>query len=72
MENLELYISLILNIVLAIIAYILKKKSTTLALKLNHVVTLISDFITAYQDKVITPEEAKKLMEDMEKIVKDP
>jgi len=72
MENLELYISLILNIVLAIIAYILKKKSTTLALKLNHVVTLISDFITAYQDKVITPEEAKKLIEDMEKIVKDP
>jgi len=72
MENLELYISLILNIVLAIIAYILKKKSTTLALKLNHVVTLVSDFITAYQDKVITPEEAKKLMEDMEKIVKDP
>lgn len=72
MENLELYISLILNIVLAIIAYILKKKSTTLALKLNHVVTLVSDFITAYQDKVITPEEAKKLIEDMEKIVKDP
>jgi len=72
MENLELYISLILNIVLAIITYILKKKSSTLALKLNHVVTLVSDFISAYQDKVITPEEAKKLMEDVKKIVKDP
>lgn len=74
-----LLVSVILNIVFGIVIPIVAKKAVDVtkiaegtSKKLNRVVVLVSDFVTAYQDRTITKEEAQKLINDFKKVLEDP
>jgi len=74
-----LLISSVLNIILLAITVILANKGVKLGellskanKKLADVVNLVTLFINAYQDKVITKEEAKKLIHALNELLNDP
>jgi len=74
-----LLISSLLNIVLLILTVYFAKHdmdlSKTLALafkKITLIYQTVNDFVKAYEDKVITKEEAEKLITDIKKIAEDP
>ncbi|RLI86214.1 MAG: hypothetical protein DRP01_04655 [Archaeoglobales archaeon] len=71
-ELMPLIVSILLNILLLILTILFKKNNTVLYNKLDELQRLIKDFLEAYEDKVITPEEAQRLIEDVRRLVEDP
>ena len=72
MEDVALEISLILNVALAVLSVVLGRRGLTLLRKIRHLHALVKEFIQAYEDKVITREEARKLLERVERLITDP
>ena len=71
--------AIVLNIVLLVINLVLAKHGMdakravgSAEAKLQAVSVLVRDFLEAYSDKVITREEAEKLLKDVERIINDP
>lgn len=77
--DVPLLLSAVLNIVLVAVTVILASRGIRLGellskanKKLADVVNLVTLFINAYQDKVITKEEAKKLIHALNELLNDP
>ncbi len=71
-DIMPLVVSILLNILLLILAILFRKTNTRLYTKLQDLERLVTDFLEAYKDKVITPDEAEKLINDIKKLVEDP
>ena len=77
--DIPLIVSAVLNLVLVAVSVILASKGMKLGellskanKKLADLVALVNNFVTAYQDRVITREEAQKLIETLEELIRDP
>jgi len=77
--DVPLIVSSVLNLVLVAVSVVLASKGLKLSdllskanKKLADVVALVSKFLEAYQDRVITREEAKQLIEALEELIRDP
>ena len=77
--DIPLIVSCVLNLVLIALTVILGSKNVKLTdmlnllnRKLSVLTSLVVAFIEAYQDRVITKEEAKKLIDQFQKLLNDP
>jgi len=77
--DIPLLLSAVLNIVLVVVVAWLARKGMDLGALLSKastkaalIASLVNDFVVAYQDKVITKEEAQKLIDEINKLIKDP
>ena len=77
--DIPLIVSAVLNLVLVAVSVILASKGMKLGellgkanKKLADIVALVNNFMQAYQDRVITKEEAQKLISMLEELIKDP
>jgi len=71
-STLPLIVSIILNIILLLLSYFMRNTKNRLFAKLQQLQKLIQDFLDAYRDKVITSEEAEKLINDIKALIEDP
>ena len=77
--DIPLIVSAVLNLVLIAVSVILASKGMKLGellgkanKKLADIVALVNNFMQAYQDRVITKEEAQKLISMLEELIRDP
>ena len=77
--DIPLIVSAVLNLVLVAVSVILASKGMKLGellgkanKKLADIVALVNNFMQAYQDRVITKEEAQKLINMLEELIRDP
>jgi len=71
-STLPLIVSIILNIILLLLSYFMRNVKNRLFAKLQQLQKLIQDFLDAYRDKVITSEEAERLINDIKTLIEDP
>jgi len=71
-STLPLIVSIVLNIILLLLSYFMRNTKNRLSAKLQQLQKLIQGFLDAYRDKVITSEEAEKLINDVKALIEDP